>query len=154
MNLEQIKSDLNEHAKWSKDINTGNRIDWANKDLEWANLRRANLRGANLEWANLRRANLRGANLEWANLRWANLELANLRGANLASTNGIIQGPTRLDGFTFYLVQQSGPAKVLASCRWRTIEEYRATKPNDETLRILAYLETEAKARGWSDAAL
>jgi uncharacterized protein YjbI with pentapeptide repeats len=48
-----------------------------------ANLRGADLRGANLEGANLRGADLIGANLEGANLRGADLIGANLRGADL-----------------------------------------------------------------------
>ena len=43
----------------------------------------ANLRGANLYGANLREANLRGADLRGANLYGANLREADLRGANL-----------------------------------------------------------------------
>ncbi|ASC63625.1 hypothetical protein B9P52_04660 [Achromobacter denitrificans] len=59
----------------------------ARANLGDANLRGANLRGANLGDANLRGANLRGANLGDANLRGANLGGANLRGANLADAN-------------------------------------------------------------------
>jgi len=51
--------------------------------LEEANLRGAELRGANLISANLGDAELRGANLGGANLRGAELEGANLAGANL-----------------------------------------------------------------------
>ena len=63
---------------------------WA--DLSWANLSRANLSRADLSWANLSEANLRGANLSWANLSGANLSeadlsWANLRGANLRGAN-------------------------------------------------------------------
>ena len=57
-------------------------------DLRWADLRWANLCGADLGWANLRWANLRWADLSWANLRWADLRWADLsrtdlRGADL-----------------------------------------------------------------------
>ena len=52
-------------------------------DLYGANLRYANLRGADLYGADLRYANLRGADLYGANLRGADLYGANLRGANL-----------------------------------------------------------------------
>ena len=57
-----------------------------------ANLRGADLRGANLSEANLINADLRGANLSEANLinadlRGANLINANLRGANLINAN-------------------------------------------------------------------
>ena len=52
-----------------------------------ANLRGANLIGADLIGANLTRADLIGANLIEANLRGANLIEANLRGANLRGAN-------------------------------------------------------------------
>ncbi|MDJ0715729.1 MAG: pentapeptide repeat-containing protein [Prochloraceae cyanobacterium] len=48
---------------------------------------RANLRGANLSGADLIRANLRGANLRGANLRGADLIRANLSGAYLIRTD-------------------------------------------------------------------
>jgi hypothetical protein len=53
------------------------------KTLREANLRGANLYGADLRGANLRVANLYGADLRGANLRGANLYGADLRGANL-----------------------------------------------------------------------
>jgi uncharacterized protein YjbI with pentapeptide repeats len=56
-------------------------------NLEGAILREANLEGANLKGANLKAANLKTANLEGANLKGANLEGANLKGANLARVN-------------------------------------------------------------------
>ena len=51
--------------------------------VEEANLREANLSGANLSEANLSEADLSGANLREANLREANLSGANLREAEL-----------------------------------------------------------------------
>ena len=67
-------------------------------DLRWANLSGANLSGANLSGANLSGANLRGANLSWANLRGANLSWANLSGAygGLLGIDGLPSGSTRL----------------------------------------------------------
>jgi len=56
-------------------------------DLSGADLRRANLSGANLSGADLRRANLRGANLSDANLSGADLSGADLRRANLSGAN-------------------------------------------------------------------
>ena len=52
-----------------------------------ANLRCANLGGANLQFADLGGANLRCANLRGANLRNADLGGANLWGANLGGAN-------------------------------------------------------------------
>ena len=56
-------------------------------NLYGANLRAANLRGANLYGADLRAANLYGADLRAANLRAANLRGANLYGADLRAAN-------------------------------------------------------------------
>jgi len=92
---------LEEHRKWWQ----GGGGDWADlrranlygADLREANLRRANLYGADLSGAdlrradlygaNLRRADLYGANLSGADLRWANLSGANLSGADLSGVN-------------------------------------------------------------------
>ena len=76
MNIEKLNKVLENHKHW------------LNKDCEgWesmrANLKRANLRGANLTDINLARAILRGANLTDANLTRADLIRAKLRGANL-----------------------------------------------------------------------
>ena len=56
-------------------------------DLRYADLRYANLWGANLMDANLMDANLRYANLRYANLWGADLRYANLRYANLMDAN-------------------------------------------------------------------
>ena len=56
-------------------------------DLRGAYLREANLRGADLRGANLYGADLRGADLRAANLYGANLSEADLRGANLREAN-------------------------------------------------------------------
>jgi hypothetical protein len=60
-----------------------------------ANLSGANLSGANLLEANLSGANLSGADLRGANLRWANLREADLSGANLSGANLLCQGNMR-----------------------------------------------------------
>ena len=56
-------------------------------NLRGADLRGANLIAANLSEANLRGADLRGADLSEANLSEANLSGANLRGADLSEAN-------------------------------------------------------------------
>jgi hypothetical protein len=56
-------------------------------DLKGANLEGADLKGANLADADLSEANLSGADLSEANLEWAILNSANLRSANLRSAN-------------------------------------------------------------------
>ena len=84
MDLNKI---LDLHKKW-----LGNNLDEVRADLREADLRWANLGGADLRWADLREADLRwanlgGANLRGADLRWANLGGANLRGADLSGAN-------------------------------------------------------------------
>ena len=93
----------------------GERADlrWANlsganlseADLRWANLSGANLSGANLSEADLSGADLRwadlsGADLRGADLRWANLSEADLRWANLSEANlrGALGGLLAIDG--------------------------------------------------------
>jgi hypothetical protein len=81
MDIDKIISD---HTIWLK--NNGTKGVFA--DLRGANLGGADLRGADLQYANLRGANLRGADLReadlcGANLREADLYMADLRGANL-----------------------------------------------------------------------
>ncbi|WP_186019905.1 pentapeptide repeat-containing protein [Burkholderia gladioli] len=56
-------------------------------DLSGADLRDANLRGADLSGADLSGANLRGADLSGADLSGADLSGANLRGADLRDAN-------------------------------------------------------------------
>jgi hypothetical protein len=56
-------------------------------NLSGADLRWADLRGAELYRADLSRAYLTWANLSGADLRWANLSKANLEGANLSKAN-------------------------------------------------------------------
>ena len=63
------------------------RVDLYGANLSDANLRSADLYGANLSGANLSDANLRSADLHGANLSGANLSDANLRSANLSDAN-------------------------------------------------------------------
>ena len=148
-------------------------VAWANggtlrgADFRGADLRGADLRGANLWGADLRRAdlvdaNLWGANLVDANLWGANLWGADLWGANLwgADLGGAKYGDDtlsariataeRMDGHTFHLFSlKDGSHKVMAGCRWMTVDEYRAhvaaeypdTDKARETLDILDYFE-------------
>ena len=80
-------ADLNQildlHRKWSNSEDGGKRADLRGANLRGANLRNADLHGAGLCGADLRNANLRGANLRSADLRNANLRGANLCDANL-----------------------------------------------------------------------
>ena len=83
---------------WGRPAN----LRWANlsgADLSWANLRGAYLYGVNLSGANLDGANLDGAYLYGVNLSGANLSGADLDGANLSGA--IWDEHTRWpDGFT------------------------------------------------------
>lgn len=74
--------------------------DLCGADLERADLRWANLRGADLREAILRWTDLREADLCWADLHWANLDGANLDGASLerASLEGANLEGADLDG--------------------------------------------------------
>ena len=102
MNHEELKTVLDQHAKWLRGEQGGKRADLRCANLSGADLRCANLSGADLSDANLSGADLsdadlrgadlwdaylRGANLSDANLRGADLSRANLRGANLWDAN-------------------------------------------------------------------
>ncbi len=77
MNTTELKIILEQHKLWLEDEGG------ARADLLCADLQYANLRGADLQRAELRGADLRGANLRYADLQYANLRGADLRGANL-----------------------------------------------------------------------
>jgi hypothetical protein len=119
--------------------------------LSGANLIGADLSGADLSGANLIGANLIGANLSGANLIGADLSGANLSGANLIGEKikRILASVQRIsDGYTFNLFDMEiGPPKIVAGCRFMTIDAYAAhvaaeypdTPKARETLRILDY---------------
>jgi uncharacterized protein YjbI with pentapeptide repeats len=60
---------------------------WSRTSFEWADLRSAELQGADLKGTNLRSADLQGANLQGANLQETNLRAGNLWGANLSQAD-------------------------------------------------------------------
>jgi len=82
MNTDELKTILEQHKLWLE-YEGGARADLRGADLQGANLRGADLRGAYLQDANLRWAYLRGADLQDANLRDANLQGADLQRADL-----------------------------------------------------------------------
>ncbi|EJC4633013.1 pentapeptide repeat-containing protein [Salmonella enterica] len=107
-------------------------------NLRGANLCGADLRGANLCGAYLRGADLRGANLCGADLRGANLcgaylRGANLRGANLCGANlcGADLRDANLPDLTFvilgekYFISITNGEYVRAGCQNHTVEEWR-----------------------------
>ncbi|EGE9494485.1 pentapeptide repeat-containing protein [Salmonella enterica subsp. enterica serovar Muenchen] len=88
MNSAYLSKILEEHKVWITSMReSGSRANLCDANLRGANLRGADLCDANLRGANLRGADLRGANLCDANLRGANLRGADLRGANLCGAN-------------------------------------------------------------------
>ncbi|MCA3750570.1 MAG: pentapeptide repeat-containing protein [Phenylobacterium sp.] len=136
--------------------------DLSGADLTGADLRGADLRGAVLRGAVLIRADLSRANLPRADLRGADLRGAVLRGANLPRANlavakyrddtlaALVAAADRMDGYTFHLFRlEDGTHKVMAGCRWFTVDEYRAhvakeypgTDKARETLDILEFFE-------------
>ena len=98
MKQEKLSEIMAEHAKWLAGPG-GKRADLKRANLFGANLHEADLRGANMCYADLRHANLCGADmrcaylcgadLRYANLHYVNLHLANLEGAKLPT--GIYQ---------------------------------------------------------------
>ena len=94
MTQEELDKIIEQHQHWIKEDCEGWEDMKANlrgADLSGANLSRTNLSGADLSGADLSRTNLRGANLSGAYLSWtylsgADLSGANLRGADLSRT--------------------------------------------------------------------
>ncbi|EGF9399535.1 pentapeptide repeat-containing protein, partial [Salmonella enterica] len=87
-------------------------------DLCSADLRDADLCSADLRDANLRDANLRGADLRGADLCSADLRGVNLRGANLPDLTFVILGEK-------YFISITNGEYVRAGCQNHTVEEWR-----------------------------
>ncbi|EAC2446131.1 pentapeptide repeat-containing protein [Listeria monocytogenes] len=83
MNQAELDVVIEKHEKWLRDGH-GERANLRRADLSGANLRHADLRRADLSGANLRHADLRRADLSYANLSYADLSYANLRRADLS----------------------------------------------------------------------
>jgi len=135
--------------------------DLGGADLADANLGGAYLRGANLADANLWGADLRGANLGGADLGGADLACAYLGGADLGGADlaGAKYGDDTLAAWVtsadrgdheFRLLRlKDGSHKVIAGCRWMTIDAYRShvakeypdTYKARRTIAILDYFE-------------
>ena len=92
-------------AQAYRQANGGSHPPWLTRQLQRANLRGAQLQGADLWRAQLQRANLAGAQLQRADLAGAQLQEAILRGAqlqgadmyNVASLDGVLWGGALLD---------------------------------------------------------
>ena len=83
MKQSELDKILKDHKDWLNNNNTGKQANLSGANLRYADLIGADLEDANLIYANLKGANLYRANLSYADLRWANLTRANLIDANL-----------------------------------------------------------------------
>ena len=144
--------------------NGGKRANLRDADLLGADLRGANLLGANLHGADLRDANLRGADLFRANLRGADLRGADLHGADLrradlfgADLSGVtttcqLGQPNGWPSFAY--IHADGVMRVQIGCQNKTLKEGRAywfgEDNRREVLAALDYAEAIAKIRGWN----
>ena len=120
--------------------------DLTRANMSDADLRFANMRGADLYCADLTGADLYCADLTGADLSGADLSSADLRGDKLAAC---VTSADRVD-YEFRLFRLAdGSHKVLAGCRWMTVDAYRAhvareypeTDKARRTLGILDYFE-------------
>ncbi|EKD1724903.1 pentapeptide repeat-containing protein [Salmonella enterica] len=139
MNSADLSKILEEHKVWITSMReSGSRANLRDAnlcgaDLCDANLRDANLCGADLCGANLCGADLCGADLRGANLCGADLRGANLRGADLCGAN--LRGANLCDAdlpdLTFvilgekYFISITNGEYVRAGCQNHTVEEWR-----------------------------
>ncbi|ECP2020639.1 pentapeptide repeat-containing protein [Salmonella enterica] len=114
MNSADLSKILEEHKVWI----TSMRESGSRADLRGADLRGAELFDANLCGADLRGANLRDANLCGADLRGADLRGANLCGADLPDLTFVILGEK-------YFISITNGEYVRAGCQNHTVEEWR-----------------------------
>lgn len=124
MNSADLSKILEEHKLWITSMReSGSRANLRGANLRGADLCGANLRGADLYGANLRGANLYGADLRDANLYGADLCDADLRGADLCGAD--------LPDLTFvilgekYFISITNGEYVRAGCQNHTVEEWR-----------------------------
>ncbi|EEB0243336.1 pentapeptide repeat-containing protein [Salmonella enterica] len=129
MNSADLSKILEEHKVWITSMReSGSRADLRGANLCGANLRDADLCGADLRGADLCGADLRGANLCGANLCDADLCGADLRGADLCGAD--LRG-ANLPDLTFvilgekYFISITNGEYVRAGCQNHTVEEWR-----------------------------
>ncbi|MTC75747.1 pentapeptide repeat-containing protein [Providencia sp. wls1919] len=134
MNTDELRKILDEHKVYVESF--GERGSKANlrfanlmgANLRDADLRDANLMGADLRFANLMDANLMGANLMGANLMGADLRDADLMGADLRFANLM---DANLPDHTYVIMGEKYPITITsgkylrAGCQNHTIEDWR-----------------------------
>ena len=168
MDVKTLKSILEAHKEWLI-VAGGSRANLRGAnlrgaDLSVANLRVADLGGANLSGADLRDVNLsvadlRDVDLGGASLRGANLSGANLSSANLCSANLILIGQD-IRGYLFWaFVGDSGAVEIRAGCRHffgisaarqHWTQSHRADKIlHEDCLSLVDRCERMAQAREW-----
>ena len=94
-NTTTLAEEISKHKnlRWARLMNASlkgvnlSETDLMGADLRGADLSNADLRDANLRDASLRDANLKGAKISYADLRWADLMGADLSGADLRNAN-------------------------------------------------------------------
>src|SRR5260370_42703153 len=108
-----------------------------------ADLREAQMAGANLYMADLTGASMAGANLESANLAGANLAGADLRGANLRGTNLLVADlhSTILHGTTLLETRGLSPQQLQTA-----IYDSTTIIDNAKDLALAASPEKEARS--------
>ena len=121
ISAEKLQEIIESHGRWLRNAEGGERADLRSADLSGANLRSADLSDAYLGGANLRSADLSGANLSGANLGGAYLS-----GANLDKTYYQVVRIGSRKGTTTYCVDDDN---VLCGC-WNnykggTLEEFK-----------------------------
>ena len=139
---EELKEILDNHRRWVynhdgikeranlRDANLYG-ADLCNANLRDANLYGADLRGADLYGADLRGADLRDANLYGADLYGADLRGADLRDANLRGLNGNFRHVKSLQTEKYCITYTSKVIQI--GCQSHTIEEWKNF--DDEKIR-------------------
>ena len=117
-----LKDILRLHNLWLKDNLEGKRADLRDADLSGANLSGADLRDADLNGADLRDANLSGADLNGANLRFANLRDADLKDAKSYYSFTAYGTSKRI----VHCIKNQDTWMVQAGCFWGTLDELEA----------------------------
>ena len=152
---QELEVIIENHGKWLRDEDGGEKA-----DLSYSNLSYSNLRGCNLSGCNMRDCNMRGCNLSYSNLSDCNLSDCNMRGcnlsySNLSDCNGLIYISQRSDGYQFFATYRDDKWLIQAGCRLLSPAEYRThtefyscQKKRAETLLLIDFAEAMIAHRG------